>query len=601
MSVNSVSPTPNLTKQDVQDRCDVAIEQGFASGRPTLVDALPTIGKTTGVIRWAARTDKPLTILTARYDLYDQLGDCCEREGLTYKILPAFHRDCPTASGDRGAAWKRRVNIEYNRSGLSGIEIHHFAHRLFGRELPCGEDCPYLAARDFDPAEYDLLIGHFRHAYVAQYLEGRYFCLDEFPESDFLTEFTDSTVAAGVTGYLRRNPELPFVDYTDLLDNRSDFERKEEVIEWFREHDAWFTRAPRAALQSPSRDVHAEAAKLVYGLVTASNLENGWEAARFPDGTRLARDRGNSTMFLMRPPKLDLAEGIVALDGTPVLEKWRFILGPDFQHLPVLSDVEKAEYLRDTLKLRFMVTTTHLKAYDGRDISPRKDMVLLDAIAQRIRGPAVLITTKKARTIYEESYQEVLDRLPFDLDHYGNVKGINKYAAHRHAVIVGSPNNGDDYIKRWGAFAGISVERNGKGIDVDFGPFGTAILHGMRENEVIQAAMRVGRDGKGGTIYLHTAALPSWVEAEQDILHIHPWADGMQQVIDAARGRPEWRTKEIVEHDEVTITPEQVRKHLNTLARYGYIERHGMGRGRWWSEIRLDSTPELGHVKFKNE
>ncbi len=125
---------------NARDRLSQAIHRGFSKGSPVLIEALPSIGKSYGVVAWAAETGNPLTVLTARRDLYTQCEDCCEEHGLSYKRLPSFHVDCETANGTHGTAWATRVNKVYQEKSLFGGEIHAFANELFGESLPCQED-----------------------------------------------------------------------------------------------------------------------------------------------------------------------------------------------------------------------------------------------------------------------------------------------------------------------------------------------------------------------------------------------------------------------------------------------------------------------------
>jgi hypothetical protein len=120
----------------------------------------------------------------------------------------------------------------------------------------------------------------------------------------------------------------------------------------------------------------------------------------------------------------------------------------------------------------------------------------------------------------------------------------------------------------------------------------------MRENEVLQAVMRFGRDAGGATVYVHTGALPEWVERDEYATVIRKWADGMYEVLDVIKrfGEPEWRTTDISE--EVSISEQQTRKHLKSLTSFGYIGCRRAGRGYTWSDEKLDTIGKLGHVEF---
>ncbi|QLD88310.1 hypothetical protein HWV07_04380 [Natronomonas salina] len=103
-----------------------------------LVEALPTLGKSSGTIRAAAATDEPISVLTGRgrKEQYEQFEQWCDEQGLTHKTLPAFTHDCPTARGDHGDDWQERV-LDWYRRGATPQDIHKYAEQELGRPLPC--------------------------------------------------------------------------------------------------------------------------------------------------------------------------------------------------------------------------------------------------------------------------------------------------------------------------------------------------------------------------------------------------------------------------------------------------------------------------------
>jgi hypothetical protein len=187
----------------------------------------------------------------------------------------------------------------------------------------------------------------------------------------------------------------------------------------------------------------------------------------------------------------------------------------------------------------------------------------------------------------------------------------------------------------WGAFHGISIFRTDgedgvstSGIDADYGPFGNRLLWGMRENEVLQAVMRFGReeegDERGATVYVHTAALPEWVGAKQDLAEIKHWygeKNGKRRVIEAIRAQPkwessEWRVKDVHEWvndgtnsgDKEWVSTEPLHErtilnHLKNLMEIGFIEGEQGGRGNAWrfSNIHLEDAGLFGYVKFETD
>lgn len=295
---------------------------------------------------------------------------------------------------------------------------------------------------------------------------------------------------------------------------------------------------------------------------------------------------------------------MIALDGTPTVAKWQLMLGKELQHRPVLSDEEKKMYFREILGIRVVQTTEAANHYSGKSgisVTPQQDLALIEAVRRREKVQPCLITSQSAEMKYLKcGLEELIEDVERDVRHYGEFKGSNDFGEIRVGIVVGSPHYGDNQIQKWCALAGESVIRaeGTKGVGQDFGPYGNQILHGMRENEVLQAIMRFGRDTGGATVYVHTGALPEWVERDEYVTELWKWPDGMCEVLGAIKehGEPEWRTKNISEN--VSICEQMARKHLNKLVSFGYLNRWWEGRGYTYSDERLDTIGEFGHVEF---
>jgi DNA-binding transcriptional ArsR family regulator len=598
-----------LSIEMARKRLYKAVSRGFSENHPVLIDALPSVGKSYGVIEWAATTGNPLTVFTARHDLFDQYEGWAKDQNLRYLTLPSFHKDCETANGDHGKSWQRRVLDTYEQTDLLPGEIHRRADDLFDEPLPCQQegDCSYFEARDFDPAGFDVLIGHYRHAHVPERVEGRYIVFDEFPEGDFLAQYSPRTVSTAVSTYLATNDSLPFSYLKDLKESRRNPERKQAGIDWFEQYNPTLNRDVDGAVTAPSGDGHPEAPTMTYAILTAEDLANRWEYARLPDGRTAVVNPKDESLTVLNRPTLNGAESVIALDGTPTVEKWRLMLGDDLRREAIMSDTEKEGYLRNTLGVRVVQTTVAANHYSGRSaisVTPDVDLVLFEGVRLRENIRPALITSKSALREYEENG---LSEVVGETEHYGNLKGSNKFARTRVGIVAGSPHYGDDYIKRWSALAGESAQeaydKDGvrlKGMAQDFGDYGNRILRGMRENEVLQAILRFGRDGGGATVYVHTAALPEWVERDGVVPEIRPWPPGMYQILDAIRetGDREWRTSDIT--SRVSVSEQQVREHLHTLAEFGFVSYRREGRGYTWSDESLAEIGQRGHVRFSD-
>jgi len=250
----------------------------------------------------------------------------------------------------------------------------------------------------------------------------------------------------------------------------------------------------------------------------------------------------------------------------------------------VLQDGERAEYIRDALNLNLVRTTEYVKPYNSADhVHAEEDAALLERIAEEHGERPGVITTTTAEEEYDAA--GVLDAVD-ETKHYGNVLGSNEFAEKRLGAVVGSNHYGDDYIQKWGAYAGEAVERNDeKGAGLSYGPFGDDVLAHMRDHDTLQAAMRFGRDGNGAVVYVHTDTLPEWVPLAGEGRVVSTWSDGMRQVVRAVEDLGTAPTTEIAAHPEVSVGRRQVFDHLETLRRRGVLDREQDGedgrRVRW--------------------
>jgi hypothetical protein len=221
---------------------------------------------------------------------------------------------------------------------------------------------------------------------------------------------------------------------------------------------------------------------------------------------------------------------------------WELSLRTRLNHRPVLQDGERREYIEDALNLNLVCSTEYIKSYNPADhVNTDQDAALLEAIADEHEQTPSVITTETAEGEYDAN--GVLD-LVDETKHYGNVLGSNEFAETRLGAVIGSNHYGDQYIQKWGGYAGETVEREPgtKGQDLSYGGgFADDVLQHMREHDTLQAAMRFGRDGNGAVVYVHTDTLPEWVPVAGEARVLKTWSDGMQDVVTALadlRGGP---------------------------------------------------------------
>jgi len=590
----------DLTIQDARDRTTNAIGDAYSSSDRVLIEALPTMGKSYGAIKAAAETGEEVSVLTGRghKEQYDQFKRWCDEHGLSYKQLPSFTRDCDTANGEHGEEWADTVQAWYNR-GATPKAIHKGAEYVLGRPLPCqehdGERCPYAAKWDFDPDEYDVLIGHYAHAHREdKVVNGRAVVFDEFP--DAYETVLGPELQGAVSYWLESTDGIPFESYTDLVENRTDESRRADALLWFDDHDL---DADETHVFDDA-SAHAAAPLAVFSLLAGEDLGNGFEHARLEDGGRGVFNRANGSVSILQPPTLQYASGVIALDGTPTKRMWELALGERLNHRPVLQDAERAEYVRDALNLNLVRTTEYVKPYNSRNhVNTKQDAALLEAIAEEHGERPSVITTTTAEHVYDG--EDVLQYVD-DTKHYGNVLGSNEFDDTRLGAVIGSNHYGDHYIKKWGAYAGDAVERGEeKGADLSYSGVGDDVLQHMREHDTLQAAMRFGRDGNGAVVYVHTNTLPEWVPITGEGRVLKTRSDGERAVIDALEDLGTATTVAIVDHPDVDLTRQQVFTHLESLRERGVLSREQDpedGRAVRWIDEGLHRLNEHGDVEI---
>ena len=598
----------DLSIDAARERTVDAIVDAYEHGDRVLVEALPTLGKSFGTIAAAAETDEAITVLTGRgrKEQYEQIRNWCDDHGLDYKTLPSFKRDCDTANGEHGEDWASTVDDWYGRRATPQT-IHKHAETELGRPLPCqeheGQECPYSAKWRFDADEYDVLIGHYSHANKRKVVQGRTVVIDEYPGGAY-----EQTLAyrlpSAVSRFLTTTEAVPFEDYTDLVENRDDPEKRADALAYFLDDADDLDGGPdldRDELDVLADDsAHALAPLATFTILAGDDLGNGFERADLGDHGVGLFDRRDGRVHVLSPPAFDYTSGVVALDGTPTKALWELTLGERLNHRQVLSDGERREYVRDVLGLKLVRTTEAVKPYNSPDhVAVEQDAALLEGVRERHGERPALITTSAAEHEYDA--EGVLDEFVDGSKHYGNVLGSNKFKERRLGVVIGSNHYGDGFVKKVGAYAGETIERGDeKGTGLSYGDFGDDVLTHMREHETLQAAMRFGRDGNGAVVYVHTDTLPDWVPIAGEGRVVKTWSDGQRDVLDAVRDLDGdgWSTADVADHPAVSIGERQVRDHLHDLADRGYLDVDVDGNGYRWTDGELHRVNDHGEVEL---
>ncbi|MFD1513032.1 winged helix-turn-helix domain-containing protein [Halomarina rubra] len=607
-----------LTLDAVRERTQTALASAVQRGDRVVLDAPPSAGKSYSVVAAAAETGKPVTVLVQRgnEETYDELRRLCDEFDLSAKRLPSPFEFCPTFMGEAGEDWFTRVTDRYDR-GATPANIHAHAQDYFGATLPCNHDgqCPYSALWRFDAEDYDVLLGHPTHALNDRVIAGRTVVIDEYPGAAFLRTFdagAEWTPGRAASAFLAATPGLPFADVAAMLDADPDGDRVREALAWFadegtdRDDDA-AGRPGGGHADGPAVTLgllghHASAAACRDAGIAVHDAGPGFTRTTLPGGRGFAvRGLTNSDerrVGVFRPPDYRHTHGLVGLDGTPVHGLWETAVGTRLDARSVLSDDEKAAFVRGTQGMTVVRTTdSAAPVSSGNWVRPETVAALCEAVRDRHgERPALLTSAAVSATLdaAADAGDYPTDLLPDPDVYYGNLIGSNKLVGERLGVVFGSRHFGDAHVGLWTALAGETfdtpdrsdTENRGMGLSYGGSGFGDEVLRQMREQQTAQAMLRFGRDGGGATVYVHTAALPDWVPVHDTGEVIRTRSAGERAVLAACRdladeqeqGDDGWTSADVAAHPDVDVGQRQARTHLRRLADAGVLAQRGAGR-----------------------
>jgi hypothetical protein len=601
--------SPAITKTDVHDRVENHVRTAIQHGDRALIDSLMTTGKTYSALKVAGELDEQVFYCAGTTRLREEVGGHCSDLGLTHVALPESSQ-CPVFDGSLGTAGlTERVRRLRDEQGLTPSEIHE---RL---DLPCDHahegGCPYRqqwAVVEEAGDDVDVLIGDYGHAQLDHLCMGRVVVVDENPSDRYTTQFWGTRLERTVNAFCDRHPEFPCSDYTDVLQARASDDRRAEARTWFDQYP--FDRDPGPCVEHP--DYHAYAPHATAAVLFAESVHphdptypNKTVTLSDADRTRAqfiqGRDRDTSAVELLTPPDFPHATALLALDGTPGHQQWERSLGTTLTHRePLASDDEKRSYVRDTLGIEGIdlsggAVRTHSS---GIYVNVERASAALHALADEYDHQPAVFDTKKAIRQYDDAGVADDDGPANALDNFANLRGTNDYADTRTAYIAGSPHYGDGWVRKQAAWEGHAVARNDeKGMDLSYAtvsgtPVGDDFLWQMREAEVAQAALRVGRNGQGALVAFGTAAYPDWfpIGGHGDVLRT--WTDHQRDIITAladlaphATPGDGITTRDILDHPSVTCGLRWVEKGVAQLEQLGYISRDPDHSGRGFAYL----------------
>jgi hypothetical protein len=614
---------PAISKADVHDRVEAHSREVMAQGDYALINALMSTGKTHSALKALTQTGRKGLYLAGTKRLREEAAGTARRLGLDVLELPDTTL-CPCFNGAYGEALAEDLTRRRDVQGLTPAELHD---RL---DLPCDHDheagCPYRQQwtwveehRD----EYDVLIGDYGHGHLPHLHVDREVIVDEDPSDRYTTQLYGEQLERAVNAFCAHHFDFPCADYTDVLQACDDPDRRGNARDWFSEQPPEAT--PSACIDSPG--YHVLAAHAVYTLLFAESVDpnlpdNRFKRTTLPDDDVplglfvQGRDRDPSGVELRTPPDFSLANSLQALDGTPNHASWQNVLGLPLTHRePLASEQEKHDYIRHTLGIEGIdLSNGATRPHSGGSVNVAYTSAALHALETEYGIQPVVFDTKKAIQQYRDAGLHADDGGPATaLDNFANVRGTNDYATDRLAYIAGSPHFGDGWVRKQAAWLGGAVYRqdNAKGTDLtytapDGDPVGDQFLWQMREANIAQAALRVGRNGQGAVVAFGTSAIPDWFPvAGRGGIH-RTWTDHQRDILTAladlaphASDGDGITTHDILDHPSVTCGLRWVEKTITDFRRLGYVsETDHSGPGFAYLGDGLHRVNDHGEVEL---
>jgi hypothetical protein len=313
---------------------------------------------------------------------------------------------------------------------------------------------------------------------------------------------------------------------------------------------------------------------------------------------------------------------VVGLDATGRTRLWRLAIGRDTERRDIHdSPAERRGFLRDVMNLRVVQTSETANAYfsDPHGKNFGEDLELVDTVTAEFTGygpdvidtkaPAV-ITSKKVMNHLREPLADALG-VPADatyaedspLVNFGDMKGSDALGERQVGVILGSPHYGDQEPEKWALVGGEDAAReDGYGMNLDYGSeTANAYLKNMREDHVMQAILRAGRNDDGTVVFAHTAALREDLPVDYQAVTLTAHSKGTLAVAEAAktyRDEP-FTVQDVVDEirdDQDAVDERQVRNILAELAGEGYLRRVREGGPGVAHEFELEEDPGTADI-----
>jgi hypothetical protein len=614
----SVNPEDFDSLREYQEAVQREMTRLAKRGDDVLIDLLMTLRKT----YWAGHLvellpSQQIAVYTrqwaTREQIYEYATSCSGIDGSDVVILPTLQRHCDTYNEEKYPEWTEAIRT-LQRQGATVSDIHEYNSTT----MPCQQEgrCTYQRKADFDQDTTDLIIGSPQHAYVNSYNEGRIVVLDENAAGSYETKLTDDQVKTAISAFLKTEDGVDAETLADL--RRMTPQEQVAMIDHINNRSGGVIDS-KLGLSPKGR--RADSPLLVLGKLTSQRMpESKFARAEIEiSGGRTAiflDDEEQGGVTVRKPPALRTCRNVIALDGTPHHEMWETRLDRDLDYHRFLSDEERREYIRDILGYRIIQTSSSINPYSSGDyVQERQILALLEHAYRRngdgtLRGgtPVPFISSQNARgkvqSFAETQYEEFVSS---DELYFNKIRSHNELADDTRLVIGGSHHPGDREIQRLAALDGYDVpEGEGKGEDKTYGDVGDRYYHHEVYATTAQAIFRVARsdDIDGAEIFVHTAAILDWIPVEyvsDEKIRVRTDEEHMSiQALEELEVATTAEIADMVDHGERCV-----RKHLNNLAREGYVEKReergkavwrdvGLEEVYWWGEVDL---PEYRSVQ----
>lgn len=611
----------NANQEEAWDKCEKVLGKSITKQidspreAPRLVEAIPTLGKTTAAGKVApALCHVPgvegFTYLThlrrnreSFLDILDE--EVQESTSIEYEQLPVFNEDCPTAAGKNGSEAEDRINGLYSRGIAPGVL--HTNERF---DFPCGgNECQYMQQWQ-GILDADILVGHPTHAYESRVVEDRVVIVDEGVGSSFETDFSAEEWRRAIKQFLKYRDDVPADSIRDILTLRrgENPERRDTAVS-----------AIRSVEQSDiyehlleSNHGHVDGLYALWGWIEfvspesekppyKMELRNGVEFAKLADNKVTVYDPESGMISVRRTPDFAEAAALVGLDGTPTKSMWEGRLGLDELEVEqVLCRDCRKRYLSEILGYDIIQTTQYRKSYsrtdDGR-INFAKDRGLLHEVCQRFPERVGLITTKSAKEpLLDHEDQNTVSINRFNTDHYGNIRSSNRFEGSNVAVgvVIGSPHPGTDTLRRVAGLDGVSYEFESRKTSTNEHHYrhqvstnGQRYIEHYRDHRVAQAIFRFGRRD-GATVFVHTALFPDWMREIAQQCEVDKRSAGERMVWEAIQRINRGTTKDF--NEEINeLGSSRIRGILSQFAKEGIVEKCGTPHKFVWERTDYDN------------